>query len=117
MVSNHCNAHVGLNMCTYFILALYGTHQLQLRRDTCLLTTKYTCYFATSVYVTLCVVSSKPQTREKTHELRVHVYTLHFTRTRVHWLYTHTILLCTELQYSLTKYLHCYKSTILQRFY
>ena len=41
--------------------------------------------------VTSCVVSSEPRTHEKTHELRVHVYTFPFTRADVYWLYMHTI--------------------------
>ena len=58
--------------------------------------------------VTSCIVSSEPRTRGKIHVLSVHAYIFLYTRTHVYWLYTHNNNLCTELHYSLTKYLHCY---------
>ena len=60
--------------------------------------------------VTLCVVTSGPQTCENTHELQLHVYTFLYT------VHEHVCIfnLFTELHYSLTKYLHHYKSTIHQ---
>ena len=41
--------------------------------------------------VTSCVVCSEPRTREKTHELRVHVYTFLFTPASVLVIHTHNL--------------------------
>ena len=44
----------------------YGTHQLQLKCD---------------MHIILCLVSTEPRTREKSHNLCVHVHMFLYTRT------------------------------------
>ena len=73
-------------------IGMYGTHQLQLKRDTrvprmCRPRNAHTVLLHVCNFVFL---SLTPRTREKTHELRVHVYTFFYIRARVSWYNVHT---------------------------